>query len=375
MWIRKYAPKSLKEYVNQKEAVNKFLTWIKNWKPGSKPAFFYGPPGVGKTALIYAYAKENGLAVIQLNASDVRDYINIRRVIGQSIREASLFGKGKIFLIDEIDGLAPRYDSGAVSELLKIVKKTRYPIVFIANDPFQPKLKPLREISEMIEFKKLSVFDIEKKLIEILQKEGIKADRKVVRAIASRNNGDLRGAINDLEVVARRKKEITLKDVEVLGFREREETIFNALKIIFKTKSPIAAKLSIANVDKDPEEIFWWIEENIANEYEKIEEIAKAYEALSLSNLFRKRIIKRQNWRFLVYANDLMTIGVALAKKETYRKFTKYRPPSVLKLLAKLKQKREEEKEKIKKLARYLKCSTKKVKTEYLPYLKFLKEK
>ena len=62
-------------------------------------------------------------------------------------------------------------------------------------------------------------------------------------------------------------------------------------------------------------------------------------------------------------------------KKETYRKFTKYRPPSVLKLLAKLKQKREEEKEKIKKLARYLKCSTKKVKTEYLPYLKFLKEK
>lgn len=373
MWIKKYAPKNLKEYVNQKEAVSKFLKWIKNWKPGEKPAFFYGPPGVGKTALVYAYAKENNLLVIQMNASDVRNYAAIRKVIGQSIKQAPLFGKGKIFLIDEIDGLAPRYDAGAITELLKIVKETKYPLIFIANDAFLPKLRPLREISELIEFKKLSVFDIEKKLAEILEKEGIKAEKRVLRAIATKNAGDLRGAINDLEVVARGKKEITMKDLEVLGYREREETIFNALKIIFKTKSPIAAKLAIMNVDKDPEEIFWWIEENICNEYEKLEEIAKAYEALSLSDLFRRRIIKRQNWRFVVYANDLMTIGTALAKKQMYRKFTKYKPPSVLKVLAQSKQQREVEKEKLKKLAEYLHCSTKKVKTEFLPYLKQIK--
>lgn len=369
-WIRKYSPKSLKEYVNQKEAVAKFIAWIKNWKPGKKPLLLYGPPGVGKTALVYAYAIENNLAVIELNASDTRNYATIRKIIGASIKGATLFKKGKIFLIDEIDGLAPKYDTGAVNELLKIVKESRYPIVFIANDPYEPKLKSLRENCELVQFKKLSVFDIEKRLSQILESEGIKADKKVLRAIATRNNGDLRGAINDLEVVARGKKEINMNDLEVLGYREREESIFDALKIIFKTKSPIAAKLSVMNVDKDPDEIFWWIEENIPNEYEKIEEIAKAYNALSLADIFRRRIMRRQNWRLMVYYIDLMTIGVSLAKKEMYRKFTKYKPPSVLRTLAILKYKREQEKQKIKWLADYLHCSTKKVKTEYLPFIR-----
>lgn len=371
-WIRKYAPKSLKEYVNQKDAVAKFLAWIKNWKPGKKPLLFYGPPGVGKTALVYAYAHENNLAVIELNASDTRNYSTIRKVIGSSMKGATLFKKGKIFLIDEIDGLAPRYDAGAVNELLKIVKESRYPIVFIANDPYSPKLRHLRENCELVVFKRLSVYDVERRLKQILDAEGIKADKQVLRAIANRNTGDLRGAINDLEVVARGKKEITVKDLDVLGYREREENIFNTLKIIFKTKSPIAAKLSIMNIDKDPDEVFWWIEENVLNEYEKLEEIAKAYDALSIADIFRRRIMRRQNWRLMVYYTDMMTIGVALAKKEMYRKFTRYKPPSVLRTLGMLKYTREKEKQELKDLAEYLHCSTKKVKTEFLPFLKLI---
>ncbi len=261
---------------------------------------------------------------------------------------------------------------GGVRELLKIINESTYPIVMTANDPFEPKIKPLREISKMIEFKKLSVFDIEKKLKEILEKEKIKYDYEVVREIAQRNQGDLRGAINDLEIVCAGKSYVKREDLEVLGYRDREQTIFEALKIIFKTKSALAAKMAIANLDLEPDEIFYWIEENIANEYEKIEEVAKAYDALSKADIFRKRIMLRQYWRFLVYMNDLMTIGIALAKKEMYRKFTKYRPPSILKILAQTKSLREEEKEKYKKLAEKLLCSTKKVKSEFLPYLKIL---
>ncbi|MEM1804725.1 MAG: hypothetical protein QXI77_01875, partial [Nanopusillaceae archaeon] len=73
--------------------------------------------------------------------------------------------------------------------------------------------------------------------------------------------------------------------------------------------------------------------------------------------------------RYLVYMNDLMTIGVALSKKEMYRKFTKYRPPSILKLLAQTKQIREQEKIKLKEFTEKLHCSTKKIKTEFMPYL------
>ena len=51
----KYKPKNLKEFVNQKEAVEVFLKWIKRWKPRSEALLFHGMPGVGKTALIEAY--------------------------------------------------------------------------------------------------------------------------------------------------------------------------------------------------------------------------------------------------------------------------------------------------------------------------------
>ncbi|MEM0476717.1 MAG: replication factor C large subunit [Candidatus Aenigmatarchaeota archaeon] len=369
LWVFKYRPKSLNEFVNQKEAIQKFIQWYKNWKNIKKAALLFGPPGTGKSCFVEAFARENNLELIQLNASDKRDYNSIRNIIGNATKTLSISKKGKMFFIDEVDGISAREDTGAVKEIIRIIQESKFPIVLAANDPFDSKLKELRENCELIEFKRLSIFDIEKKLIEILEKEGIKYDRSIVREIASRNNGDLRGAINDLEIVARNKKEIKREDLEILGFRDREQQIFEALKILFKTKSAMAAKLSIVNLDMEPDEIFYWIEENIANEYEKIEEIANAYECLSKADLFRKRILSRQNWRYLVYMNDLMTIGVALSKKEMYRKFTKYRPPSILKLLAQTKQIREQEKINLKEFAEKLHCSTKKIKTEFMPYL------
>ena len=370
-WIYKYAPKSLKEFVNQKQAVSKFLTWISSWKPGSKPALFYGPPGVGKTALVRAYAFEKNLDLVEMNASDVRTAEMINRVFGEAMRQQSLWKRGKIFLVDEVDGIS-KDDRGAIPALLKIIRQSRYPIVMTANDVWNPKLASLRQNAVLIPFSKLTVWDIVKRLSQICQKEGIAVESAVLREIASRSQDDLRAAINDLEVVGRGKKKITKEDLKVLGYRDKETQIFDALKIIFKTKSVQAARLSVMNVDKDPEEIFWWIEQNVANEYEKVEELAKAYDALSKADLFRKRIVRRQNWRYLVYMIDLMTAGVALAKKEMYRKFTKYEYPQKIKMLSITKAKRQAMENTLRILAEMLHCSTKVVKEEYLPYFKII---
>ena len=147
---------------------------------------------------------------------------------------------------------------------------------------------------------------------------------------------------------------------------------YNHSKIIFKTKTPLAAKLSIQTVDKDEDEIFWWIEQNIVNEYEKPEEIAKAYEMLSRADLFRNRIIKNQEWKLKKYMIDLMTAGVALSKKEMYRKFSRYEYPDKIKFLGSTKFQRGEEKEKLLELSKHLHCSTKKIREEFLPFFKVL---
>lgn len=369
MWSNKYKPKNLNEYVGQKEAVEKFLSWIKNWKRG-RSLLFYGPPGTGKTCLVETFAKENNYDFIEMNASDFRTKNDIESVLGQSMKQSSLFGRKKIFLIDEADGLAGRQDFGGASAILEIIKGSNFPVVLTCNNPYDESLRTIKEYSQPVEFKKFTVFDIEKRLKHIIESEGIKIDKGVLRQLSKKNGGDLRGAIIDLQSLSQGRKEIKESDLDALNPREKEQTIFNALMMIFKTKTALAAKLAINNVDKDPEEIFWWIENNIANEYEDPEEVARAYDILSKADLFRQRIKSRQNWKFLAYMIDLMTGGVAVAKNEMYRKFTRYQYPSNMIVLGGSKFERKEEKENLLEMSKQLHCSTRKIRKEFLPYMK-----
>ncbi len=372
-WTEKYAPQKIVEVIGQKKAVDQSLTWYKSWKPGKKAALFHGSTGTGKTALVEALGKERNLEVIEMNASNFRTASQIKEVIGQSMKQQSLFKKGKIFFIDEIDGLAGREDRGGIGEIIKIIKESQYPIILTANNPWITKLRSLRAYCQLIQFGKVFYWDMIKRLQYICEKEKIKCDKEIITQIARRSEGDLRSAINDLETLARDKKEITLKDLDSLGNREREMNIFDVLKIIFKTKTAMSAKLSIQNTDKDPEEIFLWVEQNIINEYEKSDEIAKAYEMLSRADLFMQRVKKRQDWKFEKYMIDLMTAGVALSKKEMYRKFSRYQYPDRMIFLGRSKVERKEDKERLMELSKQFHCSTKKIREEFLPFLKLIK--
>jgi replication factor C large subunit len=136
-------------------------------------------------------------------------------------------------------------------------------------------------------------------LKKICEKEEIKFDDGALRELAKHCDGDLRSAMIDLEKISVGKNEISSEDLKLLDYREKGLSVFDALKIIFKTQNALAAKMSITDVDKDPDEVFWWIENNIPNEYEEHVEIVKAYDMLSKADLFRQWIKSRQNWRFL----------------------------------------------------------------------------
>lgn len=373
-WTEKYAPKKIEEVVGQKKAVEQVLKWYNTWKPGKKALLFYGPPGVGKTCLIEALGNEKKLDIIELNASNYRTANQIREVIGKSMMQKSLFKKGKIFLIDEIDGIASREDRGGTTEIIQMIKESKHPIILTANDIWNPRLRSLHNYSQIIQFGKIPYWSIVNRLELICKQEGLKYDKEVLKNIAKRSEGDLRAAINDLEMLSGDKKEITLKDLESLYQREREMSIFDVLRIIFKTRTAISAKLAINNTDKDPDEIFWWIEQNITNEYEKPEEIARAFDMLSKADLFNNRIRRRQEYKFLKYMIDLMTAGVAVSKKDVYKKFSRYQYPTKIKILSQSKKSRIENKEKLLELSKQLHCSTRKIRSEFLPYFKVFEQ-
>ena len=327
---------------------------------------------MGKTAVVYALANEKNLELIELNASDMRNASGIEEIVGNSSKQMSLFKRGKIILIDEVDGISGASDRGGVGALTKIIKESRFPIVLTANDAYNPKLKTLRNYCELIKFTGVYLRSIIARLREICKSEGIECDEKVLDIIGRQSGGDLRSAINDLEAIARGRKKITEEDLKALGYREKKQDIFEILKVIFKTRNIRNSIEILRNSDKDPDEIFWWIEENIPNEYEDMREVAKAYDYLSIADLFRNWVRIRQNWRFKKYMIDIMCGGVSISKKEMYRKFTHYRPPNRIKMYGTTKLSRKQVGEICERMSEKLHVSSQIIMREYFPLMKIL---
>ncbi len=70
--MEKYRPKKIEDIIGNEEAKATFIEWLKSKRKTKKAVLLYGPPGVGKTALVNAAAKEFGFTIIEMNASDTR---------------------------------------------------------------------------------------------------------------------------------------------------------------------------------------------------------------------------------------------------------------------------------------------------------------
>ncbi len=379
LWVEKYRPKRLEEVIAPREIIEKVRLWAKKWEMGEpqKPLLFAGPPGVGKTSLAHAIAGSFGWEVVELNASDQRNWQVIYRIVGESafnetISDEGEFysskeGKLKLIILDEVDNIHKKEDLGGEGALIKILrKKPRQPIILTANDPYNLSAE-LRSLCEMIQFKRLDKRRIVAVLERICAREGIKADRRALEEIAINAGGDLRAAINDLQAIAEGKKEIRLEDV-VTAKRTQETDVFKVMQKIFKTKIPAYSELML--LDESPEDFIMWVDENVPLEYSG-EELAEAYEWLSRADVFLGRVRRRQYYKLWKYASYLMSCGVQQAKKEPKRGFTRYRRPTIWQLLFQTKSKREKLKNVLAKIGKYSHMSRRKA-VEMLPIIRLL---
>jgi len=368
LWVDKYKPVTAKEILSQGTAVSEVAAWLSQWRPG-KALFLVGPPGTGKTLIAEVAAKERGWMLSQINASDERNSEAIEKALSEASKDRTLFHSGKIIFIDEIDGISSG-DRGGIGAIAKIIKGSRFPIILAANDPYLPKLQPLRIISKVVKLSRVDIRSIEKRMKEICDNEGVKAEGDVLKNLARWSSGDLRSAINDLQMMCEGRNEISEDDFESLGFRERETNIFAVLPTVFRSKNINAARKAISSCDKDPDEIFWWVENNIPQEFTDPESLANALDMLSKADLFRQKVSQQQNWRFRMHMIDMLA-GISLAGETTHA-YVAYRSPDRFALLSRLKFKKAEMGAVYAKLSAYTHSPQKIVKNEYLPYLKII---
>jgi replication factor C large subunit len=370
-WSIKYQPKSTSEVQGQPKAIDELLTFLDNF-PNKKSALVYGPPGCGKTSTVHAIAKEKELEILEVNASDVRNAQAIREKLGPAMLQMSLFGKSKLILVDEVDGVSGSKDRGGLSELRKLIEKSQFPVVMTANNPFDKKFSALRKNANMIEFRTLSYLSIVSLLKRIIQSENIDYDEQALNSLARRVGGDLRGAINDLQTLSEYSKKLTKEDVDELSGRRQKDTMINALMRIFKTTNPDVALPALDDVDEDVDQVFLWIEENLPKEYTKPKDLVRAFDNLSTADVFRGRIKRRQHWRFLVYIYNLLTAGIALSKDERYKGFNKYTRTTRILRMWQYNQKFAKRKSIVSKVAKKTHSSSKTVLQDTLPYLRVI---
>jgi len=325
-WCEKYRPGSFSELVGQEFAVEKVKRIVGDYNSGKnigkKSLILYGPPGTGKTTIAYILAAETDSEIFELNASDLRNREKMQKILKPAIEQKPLTKKNKIILVDEVEGISTT-EYGGLSELLELIDESAYPVIITANDIWDKKFSSLRQKCELIQLKEIGYKSIRNVLENIIKKEKLFMNQNILTSIAIRAKGDIRAAINDLQAVSR------MRDPSKVRFDEREKEldIFHALKNIFKGK-PTKETLEIFDsVNMSMDEIILWVDENLPYEY-KGEELAKAYDRLSKTDVFKGRIYKQQYWRFLVYENILMSYGISSSKKDLKPGFTNYKKPS-----------------------------------------------
>ena len=293
MWSEKYRPASLEEMVGNREGRTKFQLWLKKWKPGSKAALLVGPPGTGKTTTVHLVARELGLQLVELNASDSRTREKLSKKVGEAIASTSLFGGTSLIFLDEVDGLAGRADYGAVDFIKDAVKKSENPVVMAANDPESDEVKKLGSVTSSIVFQRPEMSDVVGRLEKISQKERLSVTKDQIAKVAESANGDLRAAINFLQagIPARKDEEMTASESLNAFFDAADETA--ALRALRAYPGQPRDKIR---------DLFTAVVRSRVHEERK----AGALDALSRADVVMGRIMKGKDWRLLRYLDPLL---------------------------------------------------------------------
>lgn len=384
-WTEKYRPKSLAQIVGNELAVRALRRWGEAWQKGhprTKAVTLRGEPGTGKTSAALALANDMGWDFIEMNASDHRNAAAIKKVAGigavsQTFTAEGEFlsaarGRRKLIILDEADNLFGREDSGGAKAIVETVRDSSQPIVIIVNDYYEltRKAPAIKTLSETVVFRRIDARYIVSVLKGIAKAEALEVPDELLMRIAENSGGDMRAAINDLQMISEGRSSLDGDASSALGKRNQQKEIHASLRAMFGANTLKDARDATLDLDETPEDLIKWIEENIPLEYRDPGEMAIAFDWLSRADVYLARTRRTQYYGLWSYAKELMTGGVALARERSQRPIIpEYRFPGHFILLSRARGPRAARESLAEKVHGYLHTSKRRLYESALPLL------
>lgn len=214
-FCEKYRPKYLNEIESTNiQILNKIID--SNKLPHM---LFYGPSGTGKTSTIMAcalklYGENYKNMILELNGSDDRGINVVRQNIKEFVSTNRLFKDGiKLVILDEVDSMT--YD--AQFALRRVIETYTYNARFCLICNYINKIIPALQ-SRCIRFKFCAVpnISVKSKLNQIIENESIDIEESAIDVMIDISEGDLRKAINMLQIISSLK--VNIDDDKVYKF-------------------------------------------------------------------------------------------------------------------------------------------------------------
>jgi replication factor C subunit 2/4 len=170
-----------------------------------------GLPGIGKTSTVKCIAKKilgEHIAdgYLELNAAEDRGVKSISLIIPPFCKKVVNFTESKIILLDEADNLTAKCQYDINSMIKQFGHRTKF--IFTCNDSTKI-IEDIQSICRIIRFKKLTDEQISTYLEKICKIENVKYNNTGLETICYISLGDMRMAINNLQLTAYAYQNIT----------------------------------------------------------------------------------------------------------------------------------------------------------------------
>jgi len=257
IWVEKYRPKTVSEYVFKDEAQkHQVKTWVTDG--GIPHLLFSGSAGTGKTTLAKVLINDLGVQeadVLLINASRDNGVDLIRRKI-TNFSETMPWGDYKVILLDEADYISAEGQAA----LRGVMEQYHASVRFILTCNYPNKIIPaLHSRCQGFHITSLDTNEFTARVAEILIENGVKFELDTLDSFVRATYPDLRKTINNVQmaVVDGELKPAEQSDQDT-GWRIKMVDLFKAGQV------REARKLIIANCRTDEyEEMYRWLYRNV----------------------------------------------------------------------------------------------------------------